>query len=198
MAKALGWGEPAAVWTTRKRRASAPERRHRPLDRPSYTVLSSSHAWKIARSAPGRGYSSSGGAGRRRREGRPPAACARHAERRSEARAGDGAHAEWPRRRPATTVLGDARVTAPGSWPRVGRRAELVRSRPLRVSAEQAAVLQGFRHDYPFQGSRKARFSQIGNAVCPPLAKQVLREAMRPSLRRRRSRSRGGAQEGRA
>jgi DNA (cytosine-5)-methyltransferase 1 len=90
----------------------------------------------------------------------------------------------WTRRRPATTLLGDPRVTAPGSWPRCGRRAEIVRGRPVRVSVEQAGVLQGFRHDYPWRGSRSQRFRQIGNAVPPPLAARVLVEAMRPTLDR--------------
>lgn len=54
-----------------------------------------------------------------------------------------------------------------------------------RLTVEQASVLQGFRHDYPWQGSRIERFQQVGNAVCPPLARLVLREAMRPSLERR-------------
>lgn len=96
----------------------------------------------------------------------------------------------WTRRRPATTLLGDPRITAPGSWPRCGRRAEIVRGRPVRVSVEQASILQGFRHDYPWQGSRSQRFAQIGNAVPPPLAARVLTEAMRPTL------GRGGERRG--
>ncbi len=96
----------------------------------------------------------------------------------------------WTRRRPATTLLCDPRVTAPGSWPRCGRRTEIVRGRPVRVSVEQAAVLQGFRHDYPWQGTRSQRFEQIGNAVPPPLAARVLAEAMRPTL------GRGGERRG--
>ncbi|MFT3863998.1 MAG: DNA cytosine methyltransferase [Solirubrobacterales bacterium] len=57
------------------------------------------------------------------------------------------------------------------------------RSRRVRLAPEQAAVLQGFRHDHPFRGSRAARFLQIGNAVPPPLGAAVLAEAMRPSPR---------------
>jgi DNA (cytosine-5)-methyltransferase 1 len=52
----------------------------------------------------------------------------------------------------------------------------------VRISVEQATILQGFRHDYPWQGSRIQRFRQIGNTVCPPVARVVLAEAMRPSL----------------
>ena len=99
---------------------------------------------------------------------------------------------EWTQRRPATTLLGDPRITAPGSWPRCGRRAEIVRGRPVRVTVEQAGVLQGFRHDYPWRGSRTQRFTQIGNAVPPPLAARVAAEAMRPTLEAGRGKTRGG------
>ena len=55
----------------------------------------------------------------------------------------------------------------------------------VRISVEEAAVLQGFRADYPWQGSRSRRFSQIGNAVCPPLARLVVATIARQSPRRR-------------
>jgi DNA (cytosine-5)-methyltransferase 1 len=89
----------------------------------------------------------------------------------------------WARRRPATTVLGEPRVFGPGCWPRNGHRPDRVRCETVRVTVEQAGILQGFRHDYPWQGSRTARFRQIGNAVCPPVAEVVLAAAMNPSLR---------------
>lgn len=90
----------------------------------------------------------------------------------------------WARRRPATTVIGEPRVFGPGCWPRNGHPAHKVRRETVRVTVEQASILQGFRHDYPWQGPRTARFRQIGNAVCPPVARAVLAEAMRPSIER--------------
>lgn len=96
-------------------------------------------------------------------------------------RGADCGRPSWSFARPATTVLGDPRITAPGSWPRVGRRSELVRGRPLRVTVQEAGVLQGFRRDYPWSGPRSARHEQIGGAVCPPVAAKVLAEAIRPS-----------------
>jgi DNA (cytosine-5)-methyltransferase 1 len=92
----------------------------------------------------------------------------------------------WARRRPSTTVLGEPRVFGPGCWPRNGHPAGRVRRETVRVTVEQASVLQGFRHDHPWQGPRTARFRQIGNAVCPPVARAVLAEAMRPSIQRGR------------
>lgn len=55
----------------------------------------------------------------------------------------------------------------------------------IRISVEEAGVLQGFRADYPWQGSRSRRFIQIGNAVCPPLARLVVATIARQSPRRR-------------
>lgn len=69
-----------------------------------------------------------------------------------------------PAERPATTVAGDPRIPPPGQG---GPDA-------IRVSIEEASILQGFPPDYPWQGSRTKRFEQIGNAVPPPLARAVL------------------------
>lgn len=176
MAEALGWGgEPARLRSHNTRSGQVPGGLTRSFDRPSFTVVSSSSNWRIESSSEDR----PSGKALRRDHRRIPAACARHDG--VEVDEGDGPPA-WTRRRPATTLLGDPRVTAPGSWPRCGRRAAIVRGRPVRVSVEQAAVLQGFRHDYPWQGSRSQRFEQVGNAVCPPVAARVLAEAMRPTL----------------
>jgi DNA (cytosine-5)-methyltransferase 1 len=186
MAEALGWDEPAVLRSNHTNSGRHPGGAPRSLDRPAFTLMSSSRAWKIE-PAPSRG----GGPSRRAKRGpeRSPEACRRHSERRANRRARDLQCEDapaWAHRRPSTTLVGDPRVLGPGSWPRNGAPFARVRGKPVRVTVEQATVLQGFRHDYPWQGSRAERFTQIGNAVCPPVAVCVLREAIRPSVRGRR------------
>ena len=44
-----------------------------------------------------------------------------------------------------------------------------------RISVREAAALQGFPEDYPWAGPVNSTFRQIGNAVPPPLAREVAR-----------------------
>ncbi|GAB3977495.1 hypothetical protein GCM10029978_067360 [Actinoallomurus acanthiterrae] len=43
-----------------------------------------------------------------------------------------------------------------------------------RVSVRDAAMLQGFRADYPVQGRKGEQYQQVANAVPPPLARAIL------------------------
>ncbi len=85
---------------------------------------------------------------------------------------------EWVAERPATTVAGDHRVHPPGHKTNAsdppGRYDGRAGQNAIRVTIEEAAVLQGFPPDYPWRGMQTAMFRQVGNAVPPPLARAVL------------------------
>jgi DNA (cytosine-5)-methyltransferase 1 len=93
----------------------------------------------------------------------------------------DNGNYQWTAIRPATTVAGDPRIWPPGHKT---NQADLDRghthygdragTKAIRVSVEEAAVLQGFPPGYPFGGTRTAQFQQIGNAVPPALARAVV------------------------
>ncbi|UPK75691.1 DNA cytosine methyltransferase [Nocardioidaceae bacterium SCSIO 66511] len=77
---------------------------------------------------------------------------------------------DWFRHRPATTVVGSYSpdvIAPPGYRTRTSRQNA---DGGVRVSVVEAGVLQGFRPDYPWQGSRTKQYEQVGNAIPPPLA----------------------------
>ncbi len=79
----------------------------------------------------------------------------------------------WEFERPATTVQGDPRIGRPGHKGREAGESQFeVESR--RITVTEAAVLQTFSADYPWQGSKTAQFQQVGNAVPPLLAAHVV------------------------
>jgi DNA (cytosine-5)-methyltransferase 1 len=88
----------------------------------------------------------------------------------------------WAGRRPATTVACDRRVHPPGHKQNAsdapGRFEQRRGANAVRVTVEQAAVLQGFPPDYPWRGTRTRQFTQVGNAVPPPVAHRVLEQAI--------------------
>lgn len=79
----------------------------------------------------------------------------------------------WTTDRPATTVQGDPRIGPPGHKDRAGGVPQFGEG-TVRIELHEAAVLQSFPADYPWQGSRTSGFRQCGNAVPPRLAAHVL------------------------
>jgi DNA (cytosine-5)-methyltransferase 1 len=80
---------------------------------------------------------------------------------------------EWSQARPATTVQSDPRVATPGHRDREGGEPQFGAA-AIRVSVTEAAILQSFRADYPWQGTKTKQYQQIGNAVPPRLAAHIL------------------------
>lgn len=87
----------------------------------------------------------------------------------------------WPHERPSTTVAAaaDGRIGRPGhkDWSN-GGESQFAKD-AVKVTPEEAAILQDFRPDWEFVGSRSSRFRQIGNA-CPRRLTQAVVQALLP------------------
>jgi DNA (cytosine-5)-methyltransferase 1 len=88
----------------------------------------------------------------------------------------------WVHGRPATSVLGDPRIGRPGHKGRkLGGESHFAVD-SVRITVEEAAILQSFRPGYPWQGTKTKQFEQVGNAFPPLLAAHVLAMATGASL----------------
>jgi DNA (cytosine-5)-methyltransferase 1 len=86
----------------------------------------------------------------------------------------NAARVEWVRSRPATTVCATGRIAPPGHRNRApGGESQFASLDTVRITAQEAGVLQSFPADYPWRGSQTKQFEQIGNAVPPLLAAHV-------------------------
>jgi DNA (cytosine-5)-methyltransferase 1 len=90
----------------------------------------------------------------------------------------------WPYSRPATTVQGDPRIGQPGHkcmtadcHPDRGKTRQFDTG-SRRVTVAEAARLQTFPDNYPWQGTKTKQYEQVGNAIPPLLAWHILRAAL--------------------
>jgi DNA (cytosine-5)-methyltransferase 1 len=90
----------------------------------------------------------------------------------------NSARVEWVQHRPATTVCATDRIAPPGHRDRSpGGESQFASADTVRITQAEAAVLQSFPADYPWQGTKTKQFEQIGNAIPPLLAAHVLSAA---------------------
>jgi len=187
MAEALGWGS-ARVVTTHGARTT-PGGNEFPADQPSWALTEKARSWTVDVRAGGyqRGYE--------RSLDRPSPTLmgqvykwvlrnntqANSSRRTLDEPAGTlffgarGNDVSWVAKRPATTVAATDRIAKPGHRNRSGGERQFEDS--VRITVEKASVLQSFRADYPWQGSKTRKFLQIGNAVPPRLAAAVVAAA---------------------
>lgn len=80
----------------------------------------------------------------------------------------------WYETAPATTVQGDPRIGRPGHKGRKRGGESQFAVDSVSITQTEAAVLQSFPSDYPWQGTKTKQFEQIGNAVPPRLAAHIV------------------------
>lgn len=85
----------------------------------------------------------------------------------------------WPERRPSTTVTESFKpevIRGPG-YRKAGDGPSQNAPGGIRVSVQEAGILQSFPGDYPWRGTKTAQFRQVGDAV-PPLLMKAIVEAV--------------------
>lgn len=101
----------------------------------------------------------------------------------------------WQWEQPATTVCGDPRIGARRHHDhgqqltgaittdelRAGDAGDADGTEPIKLTVEEALLLQGFPADYPVRGSRTRQFEQIGNACPPAMVEAIVRALMTPA-----------------
>ncbi|MFD6490326.1 DNA cytosine methyltransferase [Streptomyces sp. NPDC060188] len=160
MAEALGWVEGLTVNTRGDRKTAGGN--EFPADRPSWSLTEKTRSWFL------RSGQSVAGEGRAERRPHEPSVTI----------TGRADLCSWVHDRPATTVCATGRISPPGHRNRdAGGESQFASPDTVRITVAEAAVLQSFRPDYPFQGTKTKCFEQVGNAVPPLLAAHVVSAA---------------------
>lgn len=85
----------------------------------------------------------------------------------------------WAEDRPATVVASREIVQHPGATKNRFNDSDKTRNDGLRITEAEGGILQGFPSDYRWEGTSKGkRWEQIGNVVCPPVARRVVAELL--------------------
>ncbi|EFE65830.1 conserved hypothetical protein [Streptomyces viridosporus ATCC 14672] len=161
MAEALGWTEGLTVNTRGDRKTAGGN--EFPADRPSWALTEKTRSWVLHTNRDQR----ADGSWQTADPYIAPAPA-------FTSKAGG----QWVLKRPATTVCATNRISPPGHRNRdAGGESQFASPDTVRIAVTEAAVLQSFRPDYPFQGTKTKAFEQVGNAVPPLLAAHVVSAA---------------------
>jgi DNA (cytosine-5)-methyltransferase 1 len=188
MADALGWRTGVVVNTRGERKT--PGGNEFSADEPAQTLVKSTRSWALRNNTNAnacvRGLDEPAGTlffGARcndvswvLRNGNQPNAAIRTADEPAPTMAfgNNSARVEWVQQRPATTVCATDRIAPPGHRDRSsGGESQFASPDTVRITVAEAATLQTFPADYPWQGTKTKQFEQIGNAVPPLLAAHI-------------------------
>lgn len=189
MADALGWGGGVVINTRGERKTAGGN--EFPADGPSWCLTEKTRSWALRngtqKNAAVRELDEPAGTlffGARcndvswvLRNGNQPNAAVRSVEDPAPTMAfgNNSARIEWVQQRPATTVCATDRIAPPGHRDRSPKgESQFASPETVRITQAEAAVLQSFRSDYPWQGTKTKQFEQIGNAVPPLLAAHIV------------------------
>jgi DNA (cytosine-5)-methyltransferase 1 len=192
MAEALGWDDGLFVNTRGERKT--PGGNEFPADGPSWCLTEKTRSWALRngtqKNAAVRELDEPAGTlffGARcndvswvLRNGNQPNAAIRAGDEPAPTMAfgNNAARIEWVQQRPATTVCATDRIAPPGHRDRSPKgESQFASPETVRITQAEAAVLQSFPADYPWQGTKTKQFEQIGNAVPPLLAAHIVSAA---------------------
>lgn len=82
----------------------------------------------------------------------------------------------WVFHRPSPTIVGSFSpdVVAAPKWRKPGDGPRQKASGSVRITLEQAGILQSFPADYPWRGPKTAQWRQVGDAIPPGMARAAL------------------------
>src|SRR5690606_9399719 len=194
MAEALGWMEGLTVNTRGDRKTAGGN--EFPADRPSWALTEKARSWVLHTNrdqradgsrqtadpytAPAPAFTAKSGGQWVLRNGNQPNAAIRTTEEPAPTMAfgNNSARIEWVQQRLATTVCATDRIAPPGHRDRSPKgESQFASPETVRITQAEAAVLQSFPADYPWQGTKTKQFEQIGNAVPPLLAAHIVAAA---------------------
>lgn len=178
MAEALGWisdGPPVAYQASTQANASV-----RTIDKPAPTLAfghdAASVKWVVAAGVTGAGTPRPDSAPAPTITGKGTAYVLTDLDQYIGPKTAVEGSTEWVYERPSPTVVGSFApdVIAKPGYRKPGDPPRQKTPGSVRVTPEQAAILQSFPNDYPWQGAKGKVFQQIGNAIPPLLAQAIL------------------------